>query len=179
MAETLSKQKPIQGHEKYHVTSNGDIISYVKYAKGVVLKRYINSRGYYVVCIDGVYYMVHRLVAEAFVENPNKYKNVLMKNGNKLDCNADNLIWSQKTAIKRKKTVPDDKPVYKYTLDNKYVDKYDNILDASLDFEKVKSACVNIRKVCFGESKTFKGYKWSFDKPEVFAGKLNITKGRD
>lgn len=38
-------------------------------------------------------FMVHRLVAEAFCENPNNYTIVHHKNGNKIDCAASNLEW--------------------------------------------------------------------------------------
>ena len=37
--------------------------------------------------------MIHRLVAEYFVPNPNNYTIVHHKNGNKLDCRAENLEW--------------------------------------------------------------------------------------
>ncbi len=36
---------------------------------------------------------VHRLVAEKFLDNPNNYENVLFKDGNVKNCNADNLEW--------------------------------------------------------------------------------------
>lgn len=38
-------------------------------------------------------YMIHRLVAEAFCENPNNYTIVHHKNENKLDNRAENLEW--------------------------------------------------------------------------------------
>ena len=36
---------------------------------------------------------IHQLVAEAFVPNPNGYKNIRHKNGNKKDNRAVNLEW--------------------------------------------------------------------------------------
>lgn len=36
---------------------------------------------------------VHKLVANAFVKNPNKYKNVCHIDKNPLNNNADNLMW--------------------------------------------------------------------------------------
>ena len=36
---------------------------------------------------------IHQLVAKAFVPNPNGYKNIMHKNGNKKDNRAVNLEW--------------------------------------------------------------------------------------
>ena len=36
---------------------------------------------------------IHQLVAKSFVPNPNGYKNIRHKNGNKKDNRADNLEW--------------------------------------------------------------------------------------
>lgn len=55
----------------------------------------INNRGYKTVCFKNTTYMVHRLVAEGFVKNPNpltkKYVNHI--DGNKLNNQAENLEW--------------------------------------------------------------------------------------
>ena len=47
---------------------------------------------------QGVGFLVHRLVAECFVENPNpaRYNYVFFKNGNISDCRANNLQWGDR-----------------------------------------------------------------------------------
>ena len=37
--------------------------------------------------------MLHRIIAEAFIENPNNYKTVNHKDGNKLNNSIENLEW--------------------------------------------------------------------------------------
>jgi hypothetical protein len=66
----------------------------------MIEKQYIDSKGYaYVLLRDKhnkvqVKY-VHKLVAEAFVPNPNNLPNVRHKDGNKLNNMADNLEWCE------------------------------------------------------------------------------------
>lgn len=66
-----------------------------------ILKQYIHKNGYYVCSTKiggrkGVNkcFKIHRLVAEAFLENPENKPTVNHKDGNKLNNKLENLEWS-------------------------------------------------------------------------------------
>lgn len=57
------------------------------------LKTYVNNRGYEAVAKGGTTYMIHKLVALAFIPNPENKKYVNHKDGNKLNNSVKNLEW--------------------------------------------------------------------------------------
>lgn len=93
----MSRFKEIEGYNNdYFITEDGDVIS-VKRGKKILLKKRVNSRGYYYVNSrkNGKYksICIHRLVGIYFVENNNGFNVLNHIDGNKLNNRYDNLEW--------------------------------------------------------------------------------------
>lgn len=88
---------------KYYVSSLGNVKVIYKWIKDneKLLSPMLNKDGYYQVNLSlrkkVKHHRIHRLVAEAFVENPMGYPMVNHKDEDKLNNNADNLEWCDHT----------------------------------------------------------------------------------
>jgi hypothetical protein len=90
--------KTIEGYEEYFVTSCGVVLSF-KYGSILrELKQTTTKKGYKKVKLykdgKGKNFFVHRLVASAFVDNPEGKPEVNHKDGSKSNNEAYNLEWS-------------------------------------------------------------------------------------
>lgn len=81
--------------ENYLVNKQGEV---VRINTGKKLNPYRNSRGYLKVCLyekgKRRSYLVHRLVAEEFIPNPENKPTVNHIDGNKENNNVENLEWA-------------------------------------------------------------------------------------
>lgn len=89
--------------DRYKLTDNGIVIrkqtidSRKRVYPEKIMKHYIGTSGYQSVCVRGIRYFVHRILAEHFIPNPENKKEVNHKNGIRSDFRLENLEWVTRT----------------------------------------------------------------------------------
>jgi hypothetical protein len=85
----------IEGYERYAVSTSGRVRNNLT---GRILKPTLTSTGFYIVGLrknnTSKTVALHKLVAERFIKNPNNYKHIIHKDGNKANNEIYNLEWS-------------------------------------------------------------------------------------
>ena len=161
--------RPIPGYEEYEVSNLGRVKG-----KERILKPSKNKDGYLAV---GLYksgqrkiFKVHRLVAIAFIPNPDKLPCINHKDENPGNNVASNLEWcTQKYNVsyatanqRRSKTLQNcnhfTKPVYQYTLDGVLVRVWPSVNEAGRN----SFLSSHVAACCRGKRKSHRGYRWSY-----------------
>ena len=156
--------KDIKGYEGlYAVTSCGKVYSY-KSKK--FLKPKDNGYGYLFVtlCKDGKMkkYKVHRLVAMAYLPNPENLPQINHKDENKANNCLQNLEWCDASyninygTHNKKVSNSLKKPILQYDLDGNFIREWPSARDVG---KEVRS---NIGYCLRGRNKTAYGYIWKY-----------------
>lgn len=153
--------------------------------KGRVLKQKIDKYGYYCVCLcennKRKYFTVHRLVAQAFLPNPDNLPQVNHKDENKLNNRVDNLEYCtnkyntnygtaiQRSAKRRINHPSSSKQVSQYTKDGNFVAEYPSSKEAcrqtGINFTNINNCCKNRQYIKKGRCYTVKyagGFIWRY-----------------
>lgn len=141
---------------------------YDMHHKGRILKTIVMKDGYESIQIfkDSKHhtYKVHRLVAKAFLPNPDNLPEVNHKDGNKCNNTSENLEWCTRGHNIRhafKNGLIDKNNM---TCNRKRVMRSDGIVfDSLTEAARASGACVgNVSKCCSGELRHTAGYGFQF-----------------
>ena len=158
--------REVKEYSNYEVNQLGEI-RHKKRQK--ILKPRDNNGGYQYVNfkINGknTNFAVHRIVANAFIPNPNGYTEVNHKDYNKKNNCVDNLEWvsssqnKQHSYLKQENKKTRGKAVNQYTKEGIFLKTFDSVSEAA----KELGCCVAaISNCCLGRTKTSQGFRWSF-----------------
>lgn len=157
------------GYEGLYQVSNLGRIKSLQNGKAKILRLLKNSKGYLRVCLSNEnrkYIRVHRLIAFAFIPNPENKPQINHKNGIKTDNRIENLEWitcsdNHKHAFKigLKTNNHLKKPVIQYDLQDNKIAEYSSLANA---YRATGAHPTNISDVCNGIRNKAAEYKWRF-----------------
>lgn len=171
--------RPINGFEgRYFVNEDGDIFSLLD-NKGRVRrnpfkkKQMKDSRGYCFVSLSKKgkkkKLSVHRIVAEAFIPNPNRLPQINHKDENKANNHVDNLEWctaeynanygsrNERMIKSLRNDIRRSLPVLRFSVEGCLIDSFPSMHEAArvLGFNQG-----SISNCCRGYCNTYKGFVW-------------------
>lgn len=187
--EIKEEWRTIEEYPNYMISNKGRVKS-LKYGKERIMKQGKHKDNYCYIMLykegKGKKYLVHRLVTQAFISNPQNLPCVNHKDENPQNNHISNLEWCSYTyninygtrnekvgkalsiAHKGRKLTQEHITnhsssvrisIVQYDLDNKLIGIWESVKQASEILGIDRS---NITKCCKGKYKTCNGYKWKY-----------------
>lgn len=168
--------KDVVGYEGYYEVSNlGNVRSVTRVKKGKQLKPIERRHGYLAVQLHGKggnergfkAFSIHRLVAEAFISNPNNYPEVNHIDEDKSNNRVDNLEWVTHKQNMNSGTIIESfegrkshraKPIIQYDREGNMIAEFDSASDAG---KKLGIDYRNIQNSLYKGQMAY-GYYWKF-----------------
>ena len=149
----------------YQVSSNGRIKSLIS---NKILKTFYDKDGYVCIKIQNKYikkhFKIHRLVAQAFLEDYDNNLQINHKNGIKNDNRVENIeMCSASENINHSDYVLNHriKKIYQYDLDNNFIREWKSSKDIEHIYGYNRTV---IGRVCNGKRRKAYGYIWKYEK---------------
>lgn len=175
----LTEWRIVKGNPRYAVSCNGEVLNWnwKRTGKPRICSPSDNGKGYLILSINRVPTLVHRLVADAFIPNPQHKPEVDHIDINRQNNCAWNLRW---TTAKENQNNPStikkmsengsmlgkfgvehhsSIPIVQLTLDGKFIKKWSCAAEAARELGINHG---NIISCCKGKLKSAGGYKWMY-----------------
>lgn len=168
-------------NKKYQISSIGTVSN----PRGYILKGNNNGKGYLSIHLSGstnnkqrLY--IHRIVAQAFIPNPDNLPQVNHKDGNKSNNHVDNLEWTTQlennrhawnTGLCKDVTKNRKKRVKQIDKNGEVIKVWESCADAARYYSCTKELINQAARKTCTRCKSAKGYIWEYEEEMVIENK--------